>query len=925
MASSKIPTRLIYCVDGTYCTPDGTDRQGHGNTSNVYRIYASIKRGRCFDKHTNTEFNQEKFYEPGVGSADDLNFFDKVKAGATGKGYKPMIRAIYKKCCTLEESDEVWFFGFSRGAYIVRAVAGLLHHIGALQTVEQDFDHVYAKAVKEYVSTGNRRDLGLGQLHYFGSAQTKPPPQIQFVGVFDTVKALDDAHTHDISFNRSTQNFRHALALNEDRKHMRPKYEFPKFGETKVGLSRRSFIQAWFVGAHMDMGGSSEKDGLALYPLQWILGESQSKGLVLEFEQLKAPWSGIDDPLRVVFPESEYDGKGQDMWTCTTKNGVCVRMQDLRKVHQLQRYQGRYSIKINSREQSYWPRKARDIFNANEELRGYCGWAPQGTIIHPSVYCCLDEFIVQAPSLPKMPDRGRIENWRAKMLGTEHHVRNQGFWSDGDLLEDDGLKAIRILVCGNTGVGKSTLINQVFGVNVDHQVRLLIANAGSMTYRKGFVMKTVQISSYMIREGLKLVMNPRFCVEMNSARTQQTATEDLFKAVSEHTAEVPVIVVATKMDHFRAIMREEAREREEPTAYEASPEKRVELDKKYAEYASEKINERTDLIESEFRNLDVGHLDGCVAIARNDHKSIERLNQITLENVKDEKLQLLYIATQTASINLKISTAVGKVMQIYRRVLGTTATFSFVPTASTTNRAGAAMAICKAIVQCFGLPTVNYQTILEIVKNTVWDDAGHNALVVFSEAVAAAGVMGTILAGGLPVFLAAGAFNFPLVVPATTRLMLMLASDLILILVRAFRSTTTTCVGQPEERHVARAARDYRYFSGDVHREIFALVPKTNVVKSFRYGKVRLGLEDVIRRYQEEVTRDSIEDRFNRASMKSFVSDRSLMNEIEALKELVPKSMSELHEKEAEIRAITARPTLESPESTDESNDESIR
>ena len=139
-------------------------------------------------------------------------------------------------------------------------------------------------------------------------------------------------------------------------------------------LSRRSFIQAWFVGAHMDMGGSSEKDGLALYPLQWMLGEAQSKGLVLEFEQLKPPWNGIDDPLRVVFPQTEDDGKGHDMWTCTTKNGVCVRMQDLRKVHQLQKHHGRYGIKINSRQQFYWPRKVREIFNANEELRGYCGW-----------------------------------------------------------------------------------------------------------------------------------------------------------------------------------------------------------------------------------------------------------------------------------------------------------------------------------------------------------------------------------------------------------------------------------------------------------------------------------------------------------------------------------------------------------------------
>ena len=97
--------------------------------------------------------------------------------------------------------------------------------------------------------------------------------------------------------------------------------------------------------------------------------------------------------------------------------------------------------------------------------------APQGTIIHPSVYHCSDEFVVQTSSLSSMPDRGTIENWRAKMLGTEHHVLNQGFWSDADPQEnDDELKAIRILVCGNTGVGKSTLINQVFGVNMDHQV-----------------------------------------------------------------------------------------------------------------------------------------------------------------------------------------------------------------------------------------------------------------------------------------------------------------------------------------------------------------------------------------------------------------------------------------------------------------------
>lgn len=402
MAFSKIPTRLIYCVDGTYCTPDGTDPRRRGNTSNVYRMYASVKKGHCVDDDKK-EFGQEKVYEHGIGSADNLNFLEKAKAGSSGKGYKDIIRRVYKRCCTLNDTDEVRLYGFSRGAYIVRAVAGLLHHIGTLQSDEKDFDSVYRTALKRYVRVDNRSELGLGQvsrkywrlpswppptfawwtheqllicrkLHHFGSCQTRPPPKIQILGVFDTVKALDDADTHDIYFNRSTQHFRHALALNEDRQLMKPNYESPDFSGTKIGLLKRSFVQAWFVGAHIDMGGSSQKDGLALYPLQRMLAESQSQGLALEFEQLQSPCSGIDNPLRVVSPVRKKEGKGRELETFTTKNGINVQLQDLRKVHALPQYQGRYSIKINSRTQFYWAREARKIFNADEELRGYCGW-----------------------------------------------------------------------------------------------------------------------------------------------------------------------------------------------------------------------------------------------------------------------------------------------------------------------------------------------------------------------------------------------------------------------------------------------------------------------------------------------------------------------------------------------------------------------
>lgn len=52
----------------------------------------------------------------------------------------------------------------------------------------------------------------------------------------------------------------------------------------------------------------------------------------------------------------------------------------------------------------------------------------------------------------------------------------------------------------------------------------------------------------------------RFCIEMNSARTQQTATDSLFRAVSNYAADIPIIIVATKMDQFRGIQRQEADE-----------------------------------------------------------------------------------------------------------------------------------------------------------------------------------------------------------------------------------------------------------------------------------------------------------------------------------------------------------------------------
>lgn len=106
-------------------------------------------------------------------------------------------------------------------------------------------------------------------------------------------------------------------------------------------------------------------------------------------------------------------------------------------------------------------------------------------------------------------------------------------------------------------------------------------------------------------------MKFRFCVEMSNVRTQQEATETLFKALSKNVAEVPIIVVVTKMDQFRGIQREEAREE-----YELAIDNRDELDRKCEEYVREQVQKRTDLIEKEMREVEGGHFDACVNVAR---------------------------------------------------------------------------------------------------------------------------------------------------------------------------------------------------------------------------------------------------------------------------------------------------------------------
>ena len=155
---AAVPTRLVICVDGTWCREDGVTFTG--NQTNVNRIWASVKMGHCRDETTGVVWNQKPMYVKGLGTADELDLPKRMIAGAFGKGYSDQIRTVYRHCCELTEHDEVWLYGFSRGAFVVRAVAGLLHCLRAIRSSRDQFEKDYKEGIGCLNSIRRSRDTG---------------------------------------------------------------------------------------------------------------------------------------------------------------------------------------------------------------------------------------------------------------------------------------------------------------------------------------------------------------------------------------------------------------------------------------------------------------------------------------------------------------------------------------------------------------------------------------------------------------------------------------------------------------------------------------------------------------------------------------------------------------------------------------------
>jgi uncharacterized protein (DUF2235 family) len=274
--------RIVIFADGTWNSPE------KGLATNVLQMARGIK-----PMANNIE--QVVFYDWGVGTDRK-----KIAGGLTGAGIDKNILDCYRFIVhNYNKGDQLFFFGFSRGAYTVRSLAGFIRNCGLLKReFAEHIPSAYKLYRKRSKATGPNEPLAEKFRKDFAVADITP---IEFIGVWDTVGALGipvpfwgtlgekEFLFHDIEPSKIIQHARHALAIDENR------IDFePTLWSEKDGLD---LLQVWFSGVHSDIGGGYKEQGLSHIASQWISKEASQFGLQFEPHFLTTLQSNLADKL----------------------------------------------------------------------------------------------------------------------------------------------------------------------------------------------------------------------------------------------------------------------------------------------------------------------------------------------------------------------------------------------------------------------------------------------------------------------------------------------------------------------------------------------------------------------------------------------------------------------------------------------------
>ena len=308
---------------------DGTGNSFSEQVSNVTRLIKYLDLSRPTE--------QAVFYDQGIGTdpalvatvqdyknerpqercaltvLDPPLTFRPVRAAAkfvglgVGYGLKRNVRELYKALADANEDgrSEIYFFGFSRGAFTVRVLAGLVHRCGLLRPNHPHYTAAFHEAYGLYKPHTQDRDA----VARFRHREQVRAPCVKFLGIWDTVKSYGGIWPQSLPHlrrNPSVECVRHALALDEQRSWFLPTSwsgidsDPPPLAPAK-GCREQDVEEVWFRGSHSDVGGGLEDDTASKAPLRWMLNEAAHAGLTLSQDGWEATTRG--DPGHVTpFP-----------------------------------------------------------------------------------------------------------------------------------------------------------------------------------------------------------------------------------------------------------------------------------------------------------------------------------------------------------------------------------------------------------------------------------------------------------------------------------------------------------------------------------------------------------------------------------------------------------------------------------------------
>lgn len=306
---------IIICLDGTWNKPDEKPHKESEET-NVRNLWEILEKSQL-DK-------QVVYYDEGVGS----HWYDRIRGGVSGRGLAKNIREAYFELCkTYDRGDKVFIFGFSRGAYTARSLAGMIYSCGLLnknnltdKSIQNVFD-VYKKSDRHERNNYKNSNITC---------------EIEVIGVWDTVGSLGIPigflkkitnkfmQFHDTKINKEIRYAYHAVSIDEQRETFRPTL-------WDVASARKSQVidQVWFSGVHCDIGGGYKERHHSDIPFKWMISKIKDK-VILNDESY--PYSG--DVSREIHDSYKryYGGKERRVASATNVHTPSVHLSVLKKL-----------------------------------------------------------------------------------------------------------------------------------------------------------------------------------------------------------------------------------------------------------------------------------------------------------------------------------------------------------------------------------------------------------------------------------------------------------------------------------------------------------------------------------------------------------------------------------------------------------------